>query len=234
MAGQVPVGDVDVLEAQDAHLELPAVHIKGHDLVGSHIGFLGLHIDVVGAEDVHGGAGVLVSGVGQQIVEELLGLHIEVELVVAGDKGVVADVAQAEGHGVVHAALHVHVVADDGAALNDVAVVDEDGVVHGGALFLHGGGHLQVAVRNFLAVDGVEVVALAVHVGGGVDAKGEGIVLSGEGGDAGAADQHDSGQSSSRHTAQGRVMLFHLISSFPVSGAGTARAQPDYTPFAKK
>ena len=222
MAGQVPVGDVHVLEAQDAHLELLAAHIKGHDLVGSHIGLLGLNVDVVGAEGVHRGAGVLVGGIGQHIIENLLGLHVEVELVVAGDEGVVADVAQADGHGVVHAALHVHVVADDGTALDDVAVVDEDGAVHGGPLFLHGGGHLQVAVLDFLAVDGVEVVALSVHVGGGVDAKGEGIVLGGEGGDAGAADQHDSGQGSGRHSAQGGVMLFHVISSFPNSDARTS------------
>ena len=234
MGRQVPVGDVDILEAQDAHLELLAAHVEGHDLVGGHIGLLSLDVDVVGADGVHRRAGVLAGVVGQEIIEELLGLHVEVELVVAGDEGVVADVPEADGHGVVHAALHVHVVADDGAALDDVAVVDEDGAVHGRPLLLHGGGHLQVAVFHFLAVDGVEVVALAVHVGGGVDAKGEGIVLSGEGGDAGAADQHDSGQSSGRHTAQGGVMLFHLISSFPVSGAGTARAHSDYTPFAKK
>ena len=70
-----------------------------------------------------------------------------------------------------------------------------------------------------------------MHVGGGVDAEGKGIVLSGEGGDTSAADQHDSGQRSGRHTAQGGVMLFHVISSFPFIGVRTNPSHLDYTLF---
>ena len=216
VGGQVPVGDVDVLEAQNAHLELLAAHIEGHGLVRLQVGLLGLDVDVVGAQGVHGGAGVLVAGVGQHVIEDLLGLHVKVELMVAGDEGVIPDVAQADGHGVVHAALHVHVVADDGAALDDVAVVDEDGAVHGRPLFLHGGGHLQVAVLDFLAVDGVEVVAFAVHVGGGVDTQREGILLCRQGTDARAAHQQSGGHSAGGQAAQGPLVACHRISSFPV------------------
>ncbi|SCJ10023.1 Uncharacterised protein [uncultured Flavonifractor sp.] len=195
VGGQVPVGHVHVLKAQNTHLELLAAHVKGHDLVGLQVGLLGGDVDVVGTEGIHRGTGVLIGGVGQHVIENLLGLHVKVELMVAGDKGVVADVPQADGHGVVHAALHVHVVADDGAALDDVAVVDEDGAVHGRPLFLHGGGHLQIAVLYFLAVNGVEVVAFSVHVGGGVDAQGEGLGLRCHGRHADAAQQHGGRQS---------------------------------------
>ena len=155
VGGQVPIGHVHVLEAQDANLEVLAAHFEGHDLVGVHLGLLGGHVDIVGADDVHRVPGVLFGGVLQHVVEDLLGVLIEVELVVAQDEGVIPAVAQADRHGIVLAALHVHVVGDDGSALDDVAIVDEDGAVHLLTLLLHGGGHLQEAVVDLFAGDGV-------------------------------------------------------------------------------
>ena len=212
VGGGVPVGDVHVLKAQHADLEGLLAHGELPDDVGSLVYLLGFGVDVVGAQDGDGLAHLAVR-VLHGVVDVLLGLHGEVELVVAHDKGVIPAVAQAQGDGVVHAVLAVDIVAGDGGALDGVAVVNEDNAVHRLPLGGHGGGHLQVAVLNVLAVGGVEAVALAVHVGGGVHADGDGLRLLGEGGDAHAAQRHEDAEEQGGQPLRAAVM-FHTLFPF--------------------
>ena len=137
---------------------------------------------------------------------------------VAHDEGVIPAVAQAEGNRVVDAVLAVDIVAGDRSALNGVAVVYQNHAVHGLPLFRHSGGDLQIAVLYFLAVGGVEAVAFAVHVRGGVDTDGDGLLpVLRERGDTQAAQRHQQAQEQGREPPRvGEMFHTSLPFSFTI------------------
>ena len=174
VAGDVPVGVVHVLQAEQADGELGAVgEFVGEGLVRGEDGFLALRLDDVGADDADRGAGQGGVGGFEHIVEVPLNLRAEVELVVAEDEGVIADVAQGDRHRAVHAVLLQDIVAAQGAALQNVADVDNDAVIDLCAALEDDLRGLQIVFAQRAVGVGVPVVCTAVHIRGGHDADGD-------------------------------------------------------------
>ena len=167
----VPAGAVGVLQAQDADLVLDAADAEALDQVGSE-DVLARLVDAVAAVVVEVGGDDGHAAAGQVLVGLCHGGPGVVELMVAQDGHVVADITQAEGHRGRFTALAGGDLAQlhrgNRGALVEVAVVDQQHVVAVGLPILgNSRGNPKHGVVFVAVCQNVLVPALAVHIRGG-------------------------------------------------------------------
>ncbi len=164
----IPAGAVGVLQADDADGDLLVAHLDGLEQVGVEHPLAGVLIVEVGADHGH----VVVLQIVIDVAHRVPGV---VELMVAQDGGVVADVGQGHRHGVhlIRQALGVlaDLIGGDGCALIQISVVQKDHVLRpvGVPVLIDRCGHIEQTVVHAGVVEQIGVPHLAVYVGGGHD-----------------------------------------------------------------
>ena len=192
MAGQVPVGNIHILKAQDTDSEGLFPDRKFPDDVRcvGICNFFSLRIQQVGAHHRNRRSTKAFICAGQQAVKLVLDIQRKVEFVVAGNKRIVAAIPEAEGRRAVLSVFNIDVIAHDGGTLQQIAVVDQNGSVHFRTLLLHHSSNFQIAVLP-CTTDGILVIDFPVHICGGVNTDLNGLRIRCQHSRGKKADYHD-------------------------------------------